>query len=622
MNRLIHIPLLLLVAAVSYAADAASRPNIVWLTTEDNSANWYRLYNDQGAPMPNIERLAKDGLVFNNAYSCAPVCSTARSGIISGCYVSRLGAQNHRAEMKVSLPPGVKTFPSYLRKAGYYTTNNSKQDYNFSPSDIKGTWDESSKRATYRNRQTGQSFFHVQNFTQTHEGKLFGKLPAGVPTTTDPASVTLFPYHPDTSLFRDKYAQYLSTQTYVDRLIGEFIKQLEADGLLDDTFVFHYGDHGGVLPGSKGYAHNDGLQVAMVVYVPKNWQHLVPAKRGSRIDGFVEFVDLSATVLNLAGVDIPSGIDGRPFLGQGVDLDELNRRDETIAYAERFDEKYDMVRFLRKGNYSYHRNYQPFNFDGLHNEYRYKQPAFREWRDLYHAGKLNAAQRAFFEPRPPECLYDLEQDPHEVNNLAANPAYKDILKEMREHLRQRLKSMPDVGFIPEPVFVAESKGQGYAYGKENQELLGELIDIADLQVIPFSEAQAKVNDALNSPQPLERYWGLITCSAFGQRAASFRDKAQELAESDGHLLVRSRAAEFLALTSDYDPCPVLTDVLRKSEDPIEANLILNTVVLLRDGKPKIDFDFSAVEGAKWFETKSGIGNFVQRRVNQFRAGSE
>jgi len=248
----------------------------------------------------------------------------------------------------------------------------------------------------------------------------------------------------------------------VDAAIGEFIKQLEADELMDDTFIFHYGDHGGVLPGSKGYAHNDGLQVAMVVYVPKNWQHLVPAKRGSRIDGFVEFVDLSATVLNLAGAEMPAGIDGRPFLGKGVVLGELNSRDTTIGYAERFDEKYDTFRFLRKGRYTYWRSYQPFNFDGLHNYYRYKQPAFREWRDLARAGKLSAAQSAFFEPRPPECLFDIEKDPHEVN------------------------------------------------------------------------------------------------------------------------------------------------------------LILNTVVLLRDGKPGYEFDFSSVEGAAWMTRKTGVKNFVQRRMSHFR----
>jgi len=589
------------------------RPNIVWLTTEDNAACWYRLYNPKGAPMPNIERLAENGLVFNNAYSNAPVCSAARSTIISGCYVTRLGAQYHRKQVPVAMPKGLKMFPWYLRRAGYYTTNNKKEDYNFLPSDKEGVWDESSAKATYRNRKPGQPFFHVQNYGQTHESRLFPNIP-DEKLKTDPASVELFGYHPDTPLFRNKYAHYLDLQTAVDAEIGKMIDQLEADGLLDDTFIFHYGDHGGVLPGSKGYAHNDGLQVAMVVYIPKNWQHLAPAPRGSRIDGFVEFVDLSATVLNLAGLKIPRQIDGKPFLGKGVGLEELNRRDTAFGYAERFDEKYDMVRFLRKGRYTYWRSYQPFNFDGLYNFYRYKQAAFVEWRRLYKAGKLDAAQRAFFEPRPPECLFDIEKDPHEVHNLAGDPALAGVLKQMRGLMQRRVKSMPDVGFVPEPVFLAQSRGDGYAFARKNKRLISRLVDIADLQLLPFDRAAPRLEEALNCREPLERYWALITCSAFGRRAAAFYDKAKELARSDDNLLVRSRAAEFLGLTGAGDPRPVLAEVLNKCTDPIEANLVLNSVVLLRDGRTALDFDFSTIAGAPWIDSKM----VVQRRVSYLR----
>ena len=161
---------------------AASRPNIVWLTTEDNSANWYRLYNPKhGVAMPNVERLAKDGLVFNNAYSCGAVCSVARSTIISGCYAPRTGTQYHRNQIPVAMPEGLKMFPYYLRQAGYYTSNNSKEDYNYLPSDKEGVWDESSGKASFRNRTSDQPFFHVQNFGRTHESQLFGDLPEGQP---------------------------------------------------------------------------------------------------------------------------------------------------------------------------------------------------------------------------------------------------------------------------------------------------------------------------------------------------------------------------------------------------------------------------------------------------------
>lgn len=593
------------------------RPNIVWLTTEDNSANWYKLYNpEHGVRMPNVERLAKDGLVFNHAYSCGPVCSVARSTIISGCYGPRTGAQYHRRQVPVAMPEGVRMFPYYLRQAGYYTTNNSKEDYNYLPSDKEGVWDESSGKASFRRRTPGQPFFHVQNFGVTHESQLFGDLPKGKEYVVDPANVALFPYHPDTQVFREKYAQYLTLNSMADAEMGRIIKQLEEDGLLDDTFIFHYGDHGGVLPGGKGYAHNDGLQVAMVVYVPKNWQHLVPAPRGSRIDGTVEFVDLSATVLNLAGAEIPEGIDGTPFLGKGITLDELNSRDTAFGYAERFDEKYDMVRFFRKGKYSYWRSYQPFNFDGLHNFYRYKQPAFCEWRDLAKAGKLNPVQSAFYEARPPEQLFDLEKDPHEITNLADDPAYADILFDMRRALQKKVKSLPDLGFYPEPVMLSESGGDGAAFGKMHKQQIAKLVDIADLQLAPFPEARARVAKALRSPEATERYWAAITCSAFGDQAMEFEADLKRIASEDSNRLVRTRAAEFLGLTGAADPAPYIFAALANCDDPIEVNLILNSAVLLKDAAG-VKFDMSLVEGADWTQ----LGGLVPHRISYLSGGT-
>lgn len=596
---------------------AQKRPNIVWLTSEDNSANWYRIYNpEHGAAMPNIERLAKDGLVFNHAYSCGAVCSVARSTIISGCYGPRTGAQYHRKQIPVAMPAGLKMFPYYLRQAGYYTANNKKEDYNYRDEEKEGVWDESSGKASFRNRKPGQPFFYVKNHMITHESRLFGGLPKGIDFAVNPDDVNLFPYHPDTPLMRRKYAQYLTLQTVMDQQVGETIAQLEEDGLMDDTFIFQFGDHGGVLPGGKGYAHNDGEQVAMVVYVPKNWKHLVPAPRGSRIDGFVEFVDLSATVLNLAGVPIPDGIDGKPFLGKGVTLDTLNRRDTAYGYAERFDEKYDFVRFLRKGDFTYWRSYQPFNFDGLYNFYRYKQPAFREWRNLATSGQLNEKQSAFYQARPPEELFDLSTDPHEVNNLAGDPAYADTLLAMRRALQEKEASLPDVGFYPEPVFLKESGGDGDAFARSHRKQIARLLDIADLQLHPFLEVKERIAKALKSPVPTERYWGAITCSAFGKQAEGFSKDLKQMAASDPNRLVRVRAAEFLGLTGFGDPVPVLVDVLSQCDDPIEVNLILNTVVLLRDGAG-IEFDMSNVADAPW--TK--MDGLVLRRVDYLQGGT-
>ena len=570
-------------------AQGTKRPNIVWVVSEDNSKHYLRLYESDGAPMPNIERLAKGGLVFNHAFSQAPVCSVARSTIISGCYAPRIGAQFHRRARFVPMPEGLEMFPYYLRQAGYYTTNNAKEDYNIVKS--REVWDVSSRYATYRNRSDGQPFFHVQNFGITHEGQLHFKEVEMQRDKTNraPDAIEPFPFHPNTSVFRYTYARYYDLNSKVDEAIGEFIGQLEKDGLMDDTFIFYYGDHGGVLPGSKGYVYERGLHVPLVVYVPKNWRHLVPAEPGSRIDGFVRFIDLGPTVLNLAGVPVPDQMDGRPFLGPGIDLKSLNSRKEAFGYADRFDEKYDFVRSLRIGKYKYIRSYQPFNFDGLHNFYRYRMLAYKEWLELYKEGKLNDAQSQFFRPRFPEALYNLEEDPHEVNNLVGSGRKKGLLKKMRKALQKQVKAMPDLSFLPEPYLTEHAWGNPVAFGREHRDEIGRLADIADLSLLPFKKAREKLREALTSQLPWERYWAYITCSVFGKEAAEFYPMAKEALEEDPENLVKVRAAEFLGLTGAGDPVTALTNCLKNAQSATEANLILNTIVLLHDSQPGYQF---------------------------------
>jgi len=617
MSRQFLIIMTLVLACLLTGYAKQERPNIVWIVSEDNSSDWLRLYNKQGAPMPNVERLAAQGLVFNHAFSCAPVCSVARSTIISGCYAPRLGAQYHRKQQTVPMPDGLKMFPYYLRQAGYHTTNRAKKDYNFNPEDEAGVWDESGRKASWKDRKPGQPFFHVRNFATTHESRLHFKN-LNDPTETDPASVVLYPYHPETDTFRYTYARYLDCHRKLDQEIGSVLADLEKEGLMDDTFIFYYGDHGGVLPRGKGYIYDHGLQVPMVVYIPDSFKHLAPASAGTRIDGFVEFVDLSATVLNLANAEIPDSIDGSPFLGKDISLNELNARDTAFGYADRFDEKYDLVRTLRKGRFKYMRSYQPFNFDGLYNGYRYKMLAYREWRELFDEGQLNDKQSRFFQPRPPEALFDLKKDPNELHDLSEDPAYADQLAELRGLLRQQIKSMPDLSFYPEPVFLAEGGDNPTAFGNKKKTEIARLVDIADLSLKPFPEIKPQLERALNAANPWERYWGLITCSAFGEQAAPFYEKAETIAAQDEVSYVRIRAAEFLGLTGAADPRPIMNDVLAKVSDPMEANLILNSVVLLKDAGA-IEFDAESFSSAPWAKEKKGPARFrLQYLLNEQR----
>ena len=581
-------PLLLVVLACTVLAHAsrclaADRPNFVFLISEDNSKHFMHLFDETGPSTPNIEKLAAHGLVFDRAFSNAPVCSVARSTLVTSRYAPRIGTQFHRKEKIVPVPQGQRMFPAYLRKAGYYTTNNKKEDYNaIKTPDV---WDDSSGKAHWHNRKAGQPFFHQQSsYKVTHESGLhFPAETMKTPTETDPASVYLAPIHPDTPTFRYTYARYHDRIRRMDSQIGKIVDQLAEDGLLEDTFIFYFGDHGGVLPGSKGYIWERGLHVPMVVRVPENWKHLIDAPTGARVKGFVNFIDLGPTLLNLAGIDVPQGFDGRPFLGKGASLAEVNRRDVTFGYADRFDEKYDLVRTVRKGNLKYMRSYQPFNFDGLQNDYRYKMLAYEEWRRLYKEGKLNETQARFFEARPAELLFDLERDPEETKNLAGDPKYAETLAEMRSLLTGWVKGMPDLSFIPESVLVDEAFDNPVAYGQAHKEQIARLVDVADLSLVPFAEAEPGIRKALASDDPWERYWALIACSSHGKTAEGLAPIARRLAERDPRLLVRVRAAEFLGLIGAADPRPTITAALLKSESPVEANLILNTAVLLQDG---------------------------------------
>ncbi len=559
------------------------RPNIVWISSEDNSKHYMSLFDEHGVETPHIESLAQHGVVFNNAFSNAAVCSAARSTLISGCYGPRLASHYHRKIEKVPMPLGLEMFPAYLKQAGYYTTNNAKEDYNFFKSD--SVWDASSKKADWSNRKDGQPFFHVYNIGTSHEGCLhFDEEKMKTHTTsTDPESCFVQPNHPQTDLFRYTAAYYRDKIQEMDQQVGEQINRLKEAGLLESTFVFYFGDHGGVLPGSKGYLAETGLHVPLVVHIPEKYKHLVDVKPGSRSNGFISFVDFGATVLNLAGISVPSQMDGLAFMGPNVSCNDLEERNETYSYADRFDEKYDMVRAIRRGNYKYVRNYQPFNFDGLMNNYRYKQLAYKQWKEEFGAGKLNEIQSYFYQAKAPEGLYDVVNDPYETNNLADNPEYNDKLLELRTALQSQGKNMPDLSFYPEYLLIQTAFDNPVEFGQNNKANIAKYIDIADLSLLPIDLAMDKLLIALESNDATERYWALNASLSFGDSALDLTELITAISEKDEALINRVRAAEFLAITQAIGPEKTITQALYASEDAAESLLILNSIVLMQDG---------------------------------------
>lgn len=593
------------VAPVAMAEGAGKeRPNFVWLMAEDVAPQFVGLYNQgKGAQTPHLERMAREGLVFNNAYSNAPVSSAARSTLITGCYAPRLGASWHRKLEVMPMPEGLHMFPAYLRRAGYHTSNAAKTDYNCMLDEQ--AWDQvAGKMGEWRKRpDKNQPFFFVRTNATCHESCLHFKNMTKE-TGYDPADVKLLPFHPDTHTFRYTYTTFYDKIRKVDEELGRLMEMLEEDGELDNTFIFYFGDNGGSLPGSKGYTGETGLQVPFVVYVPEKWRDRIPLPVGSRVDGFVSFMDFGPTLLHLAGIEVPAEMDGTPFLGIDIPMEEVNKRDVVYGYGDRFDELYAFNRTVRKGNFKYSRNFLPYHPKSLYAAYRYKQMAFREWEQLYKEGKLNEVQKRFFEPQGPEELYDLSADPYETRNLAGLPEYAGRLKEMRHLLEKNLLAQNDLGLLPESVWLEEGKQNPVEYGRQSHARINKLLAAADLQLLSYLEAKKKIKKALASTDPVERYWALTACVWNGKQAVKFVGEAEKLL-ADPSVPVRSRAAVFLMTVGRLNAVAPLKKILSEATSGAESLEVLNDMAYLKTIRPDLGFALTPedvavkCQGADW-----------------------
>ncbi|MBN2271469.1 MAG: tetratricopeptide repeat protein [Sedimentisphaerales bacterium] len=439
------------------AKQKAERPNILWLSCEDISPD-LGCYGDEYSVSPNIDGLAARGVRYDNVYSHAGVCAPTRSGIITGMYPTTLGTHHMRCQGVT--PANVKCFPEYLRAAGYYCTNNSKTDYQFDPP--PSAWDECSNKAHWRNRAEGQPFFAVFNYTISHESQIRNRSKAMLDRLAglgdkkhDPAKAKLPPYYPDTPIVREDWAQYYDVITLMDQQVGAALKELEEAGLADDTIVWFWGDHGRGLPRAKRWIYDSGLRVPLVIRVPEKWRKLVlpgnpsALKPGSANDDLVAFIDFAPTILSLTGIRIPDHIQGRAFLGPR----KAKSREYIYAARDRMDEAYDLIRAVRDKRYKYIRNYMWYVTRGQDIEYMNQMPTMQEMRRLNSEGKLKGPQLQYFEPtKPVEELYDCQDDPHEVNNLAGDKKYRKILERMRKAHEQWAIGTGDIGLIPESEF--------------------------------------------------------------------------------------------------------------------------------------------------------------------------
>ncbi|MEO1529617.1 MAG: sulfatase-like hydrolase/transferase [Planctomycetota bacterium] len=447
------------ILGVAHAAD--ERPNILWITSEDNGQQ-LGCYGDEYADTPNLDRLAERSLRFKTCWSNAPVCAPARTTIISGMYATSLGGQHMRSGVR--LPRELKLYPELLREAGYYCTNNSKTDYNFADADAG--WDDSGKKASYKNRPDANTpFFAVFNFTVSHESKI--RVRPHTPVH-DPAGAPIPAYHPDTPEVRRDWAQYYDKLTEMDTLVGKTLDELDQAGLRDSTIIFYYGDHGSGMPRSKRQPFDSGLRVPLLVSIPKKFRHLAPKDYadGEESDRLVGFVDLAPTALSLAGVKSPTSMQGVPFLGRFAG----EAKQYLFGYRGRMDERVDMVRSCTDGRYVYLRYFYPDRPYLKHVDYMFQTPTTRVWKELFDAGKLNEAQAKFWKTRPAEELFDLQSDPWEVTNLADRPEYQERVEVMRAAVADWMIQTRDTGLMPEAEMherVGETSPREYAMGATN-----------------------------------------------------------------------------------------------------------------------------------------------------------
>lgn len=417
-------------------------------------------YGDSIARTPNLDRLARNGVRFTNAFTTAPVCAPNRAAIITGMYQNAIGAQHMRTtENTIEELPGpylavppfyVKAFPEYLRAAGYYTTNNAKTDYQFGePFTI---WDESGQNAHWRNRpDRDQPFFAVFNLMVTHESRAFPPDSAAgrsAPRVTDPATVEVPPYYPDTQPVREELARVYDNIAEMDRRVGEILDQLEEDGLADQTIVFYWSDHGDGLPRAKRSLYDSGLHVPLMVRWPEALSP--PFNPGAVNDELVSFIDLAPTVLALADVEVPTHVQGRVLLGP----DAAPEPDYVFAARDRMDIEYDMMRSARDRRFLYIRNYHPeLPYAGLI-PYRNQSAIMQEWLRLHAEGELSGPPTLWMQDhRPAEELYDTEADPHQIRNLAEDPAFRDTLVRMRRAVEDWMVRIDDQGRINEPEMI-------------------------------------------------------------------------------------------------------------------------------------------------------------------------
>jgi len=583
---------------------ADERPNILWLVCEDSSVAWFGCYGNPQAKTPNIDALAAQGFRYTHAYASAPVCGPSRSTWITGINAVTTGTQPMRS--RYPIPHGsIPYYPDPLHRAGYYTANHTKTDYNIGGRADTACWDGSGADA-WNHRKPGQPFFQVINFNASHESSAHGDVTR---TRHSPQDVTLPPYHPDDLGIRQTYAKYHDAVERMDTEVGKALDGLARAGLADETIVLFNSDHGGVLPRSKRFLYDSGVHAPLIVRIPEKFRKFWPSTApGSTVDRLVSFVDMPKTWLSLAGAEIPSTMQGRVFLGPNAEPEPSH----VFGFRDRMDERIDSQRSVRDKRFVYILNDLPFIPWGQHHDYLWLMQATRSWEQAHKQGRTNEVTGRFFETKPVEELYDTVNDPDNVVNLAGKPEHRATLQTMRARLREAQLSVRDSGLLPEFERVRRATGLGKTIYEMVRDPKGydlpAYLDARDLALAGDPANASKLVELLGRDDSAFRYWGVVGLMRIGKPDASTRarleslldDPCDEVRAFSAWALIRSgtpdRARQALVgLIRDHSPSTLLAlNVIDWSGDDI-APYVPAINALPAKGGPMVAYEQRMIE---------------------------
>jgi N-sulfoglucosamine sulfohydrolase len=508
----------------------SERPNILWVNSEDNGAQWLSCYGSPNARTPNLDQLAVEGFRYTHCYANSAVCAPTRTTWITGVHAISMGTQPMRSRYDIPHKL-IPYWPDLLPGIGYVASNfGGKNDFNIGSRPDGDTW-KIAKGATQWDRlKEQQPFVAFKTLGTSHESAPMPVKKRGF-TDEDADKMVLHPYHPDLPPVRSTYAKYAQAMYKMDREFGELLAELKAHGLRDSTIVIYSSDHGGILPRSKRFLYTSGTHCPLIVYIPEKWKHLWPAERpGTTVDRLVSFIDMPKTVLSLTGAEIPPSMQGTIFLGEHTEPEPAYH----FSYRGRADKTVDMVRVMRTKQYIYMKNYMPWAPHGQFLSYMWGLEATPAWHQHFKAGKCTPVQARFFQPRQVEEFYDEVDDYHNIKNLIDSPEHQETIALLRKELRRQQLATFDSGLLPEQMRLARAEKHNLTIyemvRRPDLYPLEQYLDYTDMILEQNPDNLARLIEDTASRDEATRFWALCGLAYLGkdaQPAAAAIEKATQ-----------------------------------------------------------------------------------------------